>query len=309
MARLLLSRVIGLVVTLWGVVTAAFFVFRLVPGNPAVYIAGTDASQATIKVLENQLGLTHPLFQQYLSYLGGLFRGNLGTSVVFGSHLASALFSRYPVTLELAFEATALALVVGVTGGVVAALRRGSLIDRALMALVVSAGGLPTFWLGVMLIALFATGLHLVPVSGGAGFGGSVLADVTLAAYPAAIVARMLRSSLVEVMGSGFILACRARGFSSYRVLAHALRNALAPTFVMTGLLLGYLLGGSIVVEDVFTKQGIGLLLLQSIDAHDYEMVQAITMVFSASFLVLNFAVDLGLQQLDPRTRLRLGRG
>lgn len=302
MLRFLGLRVAGLVVTMWGIVTGSFFLFRLVPGSPAVYLAGADATPSAIAALSRKLGLDRALYVQYFSYLNGLVHGQFGTSVVFGNGLASALFTRYPVTVELAFEAMAIAIALGVVLGVVSALRSGSTVDHALMGMIVSLGGLPNFWLGVMLIAAFATGLHLFPVSGGSGFTGSILADVTLAAYPAAVLARLVRSSMLEVLSSGFIVACRARGLTRWSIVVrHALRNALVPAFTMSGLLFGYLLGGSIVVEDVFAKQGMGLLLLQSVDAHDYAMIEAITILFSASFLLLNLLADVGLRVLDPR--------
>jgi len=289
---------------MWGIITGTFFLFRLVPGNAAVFIVGSDVTPRAIAALTKSLGLDKPLYVQYIDYLNNLGHGSFGQSVVFGSGLASALFARYPVTVSLALGAIVIAIGIGVVFGVASSLHPNSVFDRTLMGSLISLGGLPNFWFGVMLIAVFSSGLHLLPISGGSGLSSSILADVTLAAYPSAILARLVRSSMLEVSTSGFIVACHARGLSRIRVLVrHALRNAMLPALTMTGLLLGYLLGGSIVVEDIFTKQGIGLLLLQSVNAHDYSMIEAITIVFSGSFLFLNLLADMGIWFLDPRTR------
>ncbi|MHB1533063.1 MAG: ABC transporter permease [Acidimicrobiales bacterium] len=304
MVRYITRRLIGFVVTVWAVVTAVFLLFRLVPGDPAQLIAGTDASQSSVNAIRAELGLDAPLYRQYLHYMGGLFHGDLGHSVVFGSGLSSALFSRMPVTVELAFEAMLLSAVVGIALGLLSAVRSGTFVDRALGVLLTGFGGVPAFWLGLMLIAVFASWLHLVPVTGGGGLSGDALPVVTLAAYPIAVIARLVRASSIEAMGSGFVLAAEARGVHRSTILVrHVLRNALVPALTMVGLLLGYLLGGSIVVEDIFTKQGIGLLLLNSVSFHDYEMVQAIAIVFSLMFLVVNLMVDLLYGMLDPRVR------
>ncbi|MBA2448999.1 MAG: ABC transporter permease [Chloroflexi bacterium] len=303
MASYLFRRLALAIPTLWVVVTLVFFIFRvLVPGDPAELIAGELAPREVIESIRRQMGLDQPLPVQYVRYLSGLARGDLGVSKVFQQNAGEQLLARLPATLQLAGLAMLLAFVLGVAAGIVSAVRQSSWLDYLATLGAVGGVSIPSFWLGLMLIMLFSVGLGWLPTGGRTGPDSIILPAITLSAYQLAIIARMTRSSMLETLQQDYVRTARAKGVRERGiVLAHALRNALIPTVTIAGLQMGYLLGGSVIVETVFAWPGLGSLMIESIRIRDYTMVQAVALLFAAMFLLINILVDALYAYLDPR--------
>jgi ABC-type dipeptide/oligopeptide/nickel transport system permease component len=302
MGRYLVRRLLLFVPTLWVAITLVFLIFRLVPGDPAELIAGELAPLEVVQAIRHQMGLDLPLPLQYLRYIAALAHGDLGISKVYQQGAGAQVLSRLPATAAMAGLAMLLALVAGVGAGMLAALRRNTWLDYASMLVAVGGISFPGFWLGLMLIILFAVTLHLLPVAGFNGPSSLILPALTLAANQMAVIARMTRTSMLEVLNQDYIRTARAKGLRERAVVVrHGLRNALIPTLTIVGLQLGYLLGGSIVVETVFAWPGIGRLLIESIQMRDYTMVQAVVLLYAVLTLAVNLLVDLLYATLDPR--------
>jgi peptide/nickel transport system permease protein len=297
-------RLLAAIPTLWGVATAVFIMARLLPGDPARVIAGVLATQDQVDHLRHQLGLDQPLPVQYLDYMGSLARLDLGTSAHFGVPVADEIASRLPYTAELALAAMAIAAVLGVLGGVVAALRRNTVIDLAISALSVLGISMPTYWLGLMLIVLFAIQFRLLPAAGADSLSSVILPAITLGLLSVGLIARMTRSSLLEVLAQDYVRTARAKGVSPSRVVfVHAFRNALVPVLTAVGLQLGALMGGAVITESVFGWPGVGRLLLDSIFSRDYPMVQGLVLLFAVTYILVNLLVDVLYTVVDPRVR------
>lgn len=302
MTNYLIRRLLLFVPMLWVTVTLVFVVFRLVPGDPAVLVAGTSATQETIEMIRKQMGLDQPIYVQYISYLWGLLHGDFGLSAAYGTHVLQTVQDRYPLTLQLAGSAILIALVIGVSAGVISAVKQYSWIDYASMLGAIAGVSIPNFWLGLMLVIVFAVQLRMLPVTGAGDPSALILPAITLATYPTAIIARMTRSSMLEVLRQDHVRTARAKGLSERVVIIrHALRGALIPTVTVAGIQFGYLLGGSIVVETVFAWPGMGLLMMDSIRLRDYSVVQASTIIFGSTFLLINLLVDVLYAYLDPQ--------
>lgn len=299
-----LRRVLITIPTLWVAVTMVFFLFRLVPGDPAELMAGEMAPREVVESLRRQMGLDQPLPIQYVRYVGGLLRGDLGVSKVFQQNAGAQIASRLPATVELAGLAMLLAFGLGVTAGVISAVKQGSPLDYLATLAAVGGISIPSFWLGLMLIMAFSVSLGALPTGGRVGWDSIILPAITLSAYQIAIIARMTRSSMLEVLRQDYVQTARAKGVREQGVVVlHALRNALIPTVTVVGLQMGYLLGGSVVVETVFAWPGLGSLMIDSIRNRDYPMVQAVALVFAATFLLVNLLVDALYAYLDPRVQ------
>ena len=304
MAGFVLRRGLIAIPTLWVAVTLVFFLFRLIPGDPAQLIAGELAPQEVVENIRHQMGYDQPLPLQYLHYLTGLAQGDLGISKVYQQNAAAQLVQRAPATFELAAAAMLLAIVFGILAGVASAVKQFSWIDYAATVGAVAGISVPAFWLGLMLISLFAVELGWAPTGGFEEPDAIILPAVTLAGYPLAVIARQTRSAMLEVLRQEHVRTARAKGLGERAVIIrHALRNALIPTVTIAGLQMGYLLGGSIIVETVFSWPGLGALMIDSIRIRDYTMVQATALLFAATFLILNLLVDLLYAYLDPRVR------
>ncbi len=304
MARYLARRLLLIPPTLLVVATLVFVIFRLVPGDPAQLAAGDSASADVVRSIRHQLGLDRPLIVQYGRYLADLARGHLGTSPVYGDRVASQVLGRLPASVLLACAAMIIASVVGVTGGVIAATHRSSWLDYLCTLGAVGGISFPGFWLGLMLIIIFAVTFRWFPVAGLHGPRSLVLPAVTLAVNQMAVIARMTRSSMLQVLDQDYIRTARAKGLRERLVLTrHALGNALIPTVTIAGLQFGYLLGGSVVIETVFAWPGVGRLLIDAIQTRDYATVQAVVLLFAVLALIVNLVVDLLYAALDPRVR------
>lgn len=304
MGKYLLRRVLLFIPTLWVAITLVFVIFRLVPGDPAQLIAGELAPEEVVQSIRRDMGLDQPLHIQYVLYLDRLAHGDLGISKVYQQRAMDQLMARLPATVLLAATAMLIASAVGVLAGVVSAIRRYSWLDYASMLAAVGGVSMPGFWLGLMLMILFSVWLGLLPVSGFTGPSSIILPAVTLAANQMAVIARMTRSSMLEVLGQDYVRTARAKGLQERLVtLRHALRNALIPTTTIAGLQLGYLLGGSVVIETVFAWPGVGRLMIDSIQMRDYTMVQAVALTYAVLMLGVNLCVDILYAALDPRVK------
>jgi peptide/nickel transport system permease protein len=302
--RVVVTKVLTAIVVLFFVATAAFFLVRL-SGDPVKLILPPDASAAQEATLRASLGLDRPLLTQYLDYLGGLPRLHFGNSLVYDQPVSEVLLARVPATLELAAAALVVALVLAIPAGAFAALRRGRAGDSGVMAGVLIGQSTPAFWVGIVLILIFAVQLQVLPASGYGGFTHLILPAVTLAVYSVAVIARLLRSSMIDVLGSDYIRTARAKGLSTGGiVVSHGMRNAALPVVTVIGLEVGTLLGGAILTEQVFSWPGIGRLTVEAIQNRDFPLVQASVLFFAATFVVVNLLVDLSYTVLDPRVRV-----
>ena len=300
----MLSRLLTSLVTLLGVVTLVFFLIHLIPGDPVEYILGDSARPADRDALRTELGLDKPLASQYANYLGGLLRLDLGQSLHSKQAVTHLLLERLPATVELSVAAFLLAILIAFPLGVLAARRKGTAWDSGAMTLSLLGVSIPNFWLGPMLILLFSMWLGLTPVSGMEQPGSLILPAVTLGVSLAAILARMLRSTLLEVLGEDYIRTARAKGVSEQGIVwRHALRNALLPVITLLGLQFGALLAGSVITEKVFSWPGVGLLLIDAIQQRDYPVVQGAVLLIALSYLLVNTSTDLLYRIIDPRIR------
>jgi ABC-type dipeptide/oligopeptide/nickel transport system permease component len=304
MLRFIARRLALTVVVLLGVATLVFSLIHLVPGDPAQAMLGETAAQADVEVLRGRLGLDRPLVEQYVRFLSGIVRGDLGTSFRTGEPVTSQILSRMPATAELAAAAMLVALACSIPLGIVAAVWRGTLVDHGAMTVALAGISVPNFWLGPILAILFSVELGWLPVSGRGTLAHLVLPAVSLGAALAAIVARMTRATLLEELREPYVTAARARGVSkTAAVLRHAFRNSLIPVVTLIGLQFGAVLTGAVITETVFSWPGIGRLLIQSIGFRDYPLVQGCILLIAVTYVGMNLLTDLVYGALDPRIR------
>lgn len=301
--RHVLVRLATAVGVLFAAATLAFVLVRL-SGDPVKQLLPPDATAAQEATLRSQLGLDQPLIAQYGDFLWGLLRLDLGDSLVYHEPVGQVIADRVPATLELAAGALVLSLVIAIPAGIYAATRRGRAGDTGVMTAVLLGQSTPPFWVGILLVLLFSVRLKVLPASGYGTFAHLVLPAVTLSVYSIAVIARLLRSSLIDVLGSDHIRTAKAKGLGPAKVvLAHGLRNASLPTVTVIGLEFGGLLGGAILTEQVFSWPGIGRLTVEAISHRDFPLVQAAVLFFAAAFVLVNLLVDLSYSLLDPRVR------
>lgn len=299
-------RVALSLLTVLGVSIGVFLMIHLVPGDPVTVMLSEFASPADQRALRQALGLDQPLYVQYVRYLRNAIQGDLGRSVRSNRPVASEIVLRFPHTVRLAIAALALAVSIGVATGVISAVRRHSLFDHAAVVTVLVGLSIPSFWLGLMLMIVFALRLEWLPVAGYEGWQYLILPAVTLAAAPAAVLARLTRSSMLEVLTQDYVRTARAKGLHHATVVVkHALKNGLIPVVTVLGLQFGYLLGGAVITESVFAWPGVGRLVVDAILARDFPVVQGTVLVIALGFVIVNLAVDLTYAYLDPRIRLQ----
>ncbi|HEX7002386.1 MAG TPA: ABC transporter permease [Trueperaceae bacterium] len=297
----IVRRVAQGVLVLFGVLTVVFFLTRL-SGEPIALFVPVGASTAEIDQIRHELGFDRPVVVQLLSFWQGAIRGDLGTSIRFAQPAVTLVLERLPATLHLTGVAMAIVVVVGFPLGMLAAVKRSTIIDNSVMALAMIGQSMPTFWLGVILILVFGVALGWLPVFGYTSAAALVLPGITLGAYSVGIVARTVRSSVLEVIRQDFVRTARAKGLGEARVFAkHALRNALIPAITIVGLQVGTLLGGAIVTEFVFSFPGMARLATQAVLNRDYPIVQAFVFVTATGVLLVNLVVDLVYAVVDPR--------
>lgn len=304
MTRFLLIRVMRLVPVLLAVITLVFILFRLVPGDPAQMVAGAFATEDEVAAIRKQMGLDLPIPVQYARYMAGVLTGDLGTSKVMGISVATEVIKRIGPTLRLTFAAVGVAVLIGIPAGVLSAVRYRSLWDYGSSLFTTLLLSIPNFWLALILMAWLSVKLHLLPSTGTLGWEALIMPTIAVSARLVAIVARMTRSSMLDVVRQDYIRTARSKGLRESRVIfRHALRNALVPVVTTVGLQLGYLLSGSVVIESIFAYQGLGLLLIDAVRNRDYNMMQGATLFFVSAFLLINILVDGLYTWLDPKIR------
>jgi ABC-type dipeptide/oligopeptide/nickel transport system permease component len=282
-----------------------FVALRLTPGDPAVALAGMNADEDTLAAIRHEYGLDQPIVQQYVVYVGHVIRLDLGRSVSTHIPVAEELANRYPVTVALAMFATALATVVGVAFGAVAAHFQRRWIDYAVMILAVAGLSIPNYVLGILLILVFAVSLRVLPSTGASSPEHFILPVITIAASGAAILARQTRAAVVDVLGEDYIRTARAKGLAEGTILwRHTLRNALIPIITNVGLVFGTLMAGAVIIENVFGIPGIGKLMVDRISDRDYPTVQGAVLLVAASYVFVNLLVDIAYVVIDRRVRL-----
>ena len=301
----ILRRLAQTVPVIFGVTIVVFTIMQLVPGDPAVLLAGEGATKETIESLRVQLGLHQPLYAQYIDYVTNIFRGDLGTSLKNNRPVLDEILLRLPITLELAIFSTLITIVLGMAAGIISAIKPYSITDTVVMVLALLGISLPSFWFGLMLMYGFSVKLQIFPVAGWDSMAHIVLPAFTLGAGGAAIVARMTRSSMLEVIRQDYIRTARAKGVKE-RVIVykHALRNALIPVITVVGLQFGALLGGTVIVESIFAINGLGRMIVDSIRMRDMPMVQGGVLVASLVFVAVNLLVDILYRVFNKRIEL-----
>jgi peptide/nickel transport system permease protein len=301
-----LVRLVGsLIFISWVVGSMVFFLIHLVPGDPVEVMLGDWASPADADALRHQLGLDLPLLQQYIHYLTGIVQGDFGQSLFYQQPVSELIANRFPYTLQLALLSLLIAVLIAFPLGIWASIRAGKWPDHLAMTVSLVGVSVPNFWLGPMLILAFSIGLSLLPVSGAEQPFSWVLPAITLGTALAAILARMLRASLLEIYHEDFIRTARAKGLSGAAVYGkHALMNAMLPVITVLGLQLGTLLGGAVITEVVFDWPGLGQLLVESIQRRDYPVVQACILIISMAYILVNGLTEVVYAWLDPRIRL-----
>ena len=298
------KRLLSTIPVLLGISVMLFFMLRALPGDPAQVIAGDMATQKEVELIRHQLGLDRPTHIQYGHFLWRLMRLDLGNSIKTQNPVISEILPRLKNTAILAVTATLLACLLGIPAGIVAAVRPYTIWDILVTALALFGISMPAFWLGLMLIVMFSVKLHWLPVGGSGGIQFLVLPAVTLASLLVAAFARNTRSSMMETLSQDYITTARSKGLKEGAVIiTHALRNALIPVVTVIGLQFGGLLGGTVLTETVFSWPGIGRLLVESILARDYPVIQGSILVFALLFILVNLIVDLLYGLIDPRVR------
>jgi peptide/nickel transport system permease protein len=297
-----IRRLVAAVPTVFGVTLIIFFMVRVLPGDPARVLAGLEADPNEVDRIRVQLGLNKPVPVQYALFLEHAVRGNLGRSAVTQAPVLSEIAGRLGPTTLLAVTATILAGTLGVASGILVSTRQYTTVDYTVTLLALAGISIPVYWLGLMLMLVFAVFLHLLPAGGDTAPQSLILPSITLAAFSLAIIERMTRSSMLESLRQDYVRTARAKGLADHIVVyRHALRNALIPVVTVLGLQFGALIGGAILTETTFAWPGIGRLLVDAINRRDYPIIQGVVLLFAVTFVLVNLAVDLLYGYIDPR--------
>lgn len=298
-------RRLGLALLVALTVSVLAFLLLHLSGDPALALAGEGARQADIDAVRRAYGLDRPMLVQYADWLWHILQGDFGTSVYFKTEVGPLIWSKLKTTLLLGMGSLAVALLISIPLGVLAALYKGSLVDRLCLAVAVLGQALPNFFFALILIMLFSITLRVLPVSGSGSWQHFVMPSIALGYYVAPAFMRLIRAGMIEVLGADYIRTARAKGLPAGKVVfKHALRNAIVPVVALAAVQLGYLLGGSVVVETIFALDGLGYLAYQSITFKDFPVMQLIVLLLSVLYVLLTLAVDLANAWLDPRIRV-----
>lgn len=300
----LIRRLLAAIVTMLGVIAVLILIFHVLPGDPARMIAGLRASPETVAKIRHAMGLDQSVVVQYWHYLVDIVRGNLGVSPRTGIPVWTEIMSRLPYTISLAVFGTLLGVISGIPLGVWAAMRKGKWPDAVGSMIGVMGISMPVFWTGILLIVLFGVILNVLPVSGADSAASFVLPSITLGVFSMAIVSRMTRSTMLEVLDQDYIRTVRGKGVREITTVRHALRNSFIPILTVISLQFGVTLGGAVLTETIFSWPGIGRLLVTAIQSRDIPTVQGIVLVFAAMFIVVNLVTDLLYTVVDPRVKL-----
>ncbi|MEE9306903.1 MAG: ABC transporter permease, partial [Spirochaetia bacterium] len=300
------SRRLGrLLLTIFLISTIVFFVIRVIPGDPALVVAGMDATQEAIDAIRIKLGTDQPLPVQYLQWLWKVARFDFGESLISDQSVIKLVFQRFPLTLSLAVLGILISIVIGIPLGVLSAVKRWSLWDYSGMAFSQIGMAIPSFWLGIMLLLIFAVKIPIFPLFGSGSIVHLILPSISLGIARAAIILRLTRASMIEELSKEYVITARAKGLTERMVkYKHALKNALLPVITITGIQLGYMLGGAIITEQVFSLPGLGRLFLTGIYQRDFPLIQGGVVFVAIIFSLINFTVDILYSVINPRIRI-----
>jgi len=305
----IIKRLILTIPVLIGVSLLIFFMIRLIPGDPAEVIGGNLATPEMLDRIREDLGLDQGLHVQYYVFVSNLVKGDLGKSISHNRPVNTLLAERFPKTLELTLASMLVSIIIGITAGIISAARRFSIFDSTTMVIALAGVAIPSFWLGMMLQLVFSVQLGWLPSSGRGTLLHLVLPALTLGIGAAGLLARITRSSMLEVLRQDYITTARAKGLKERVVIAkHALKNALIPVVTVLGLQFGNLLGGAVIIENVFAWPGVGRLMVEAILSRDYPVVQGTALALAVGFVFINLFVDLIYAYLDPRIRYTTGK-
>lgn len=301
----IIRRLLQMIPVLLGVILVVFLIMQMVPGDPAVLLAGEGASAETIAKIRTQLGLDQPIMLQYVKYVADVATGDLGTSLRSNLPVFDEIMARLPATIELALASIFVTIVLGMIAGIISATKQYSAADITIMIIALLGVSLPSFWLGLSLIYYFSVKLHLFPVAGWGTWQHVILPAITLGTGGAAIVARMTRSSMLDVVRQDYIRTAKAKGLKEVVIIyKHALKNALIPIITVVGLQFGFLLGGTVLVESVFAINGLGRLIVDAIRMRDLPVVQGGVLIASVIFVFVNLLVDVLYRYFNKRIDL-----
>lgn len=304
MSKFIVKRILMLIPVLIGVSLIVFILMKLTPGDPAQIMLGPQASAADVAHLRAKMGLNQPLILQYVKFLGGLVTLNLGTSIQDGQPVFTEIMQHFPATLELTAAAMFVALIIGIPVGILSSTRQYSFFDNVSTLGALAGFSMPNFWLSMMLILIFAVDIPLLPVSGYGGIAFLILPAISLGTQTTAVITRMTRSSMLEVLSQDYIRTARAKGLKERAVVyKHALRNAFIPVVTVVGLQVGALLEGAILTEMVFSWPGIGRFMIDAIRAKDFTVVQGSVIFIAVVFVLVNLIVDVLYAYIDPRIK------
>jgi peptide/nickel transport system permease protein len=305
MLRYVTQRLLSIIPVLFGVATAVFIIVRILPGDPVRAMLGSeDVNPAQVERIRRELGLDDPLLIQYVKFLGGALRGDLGRSILSNRPVFDEILAQFPSTVQLAVCGLLFAIVIGLSMGVLAAVKQHTWVDTAAMFIAIAGVATPNFFLGLILVYVFAVQLQWLPATGSGSAQALILPSITLGMAAGAVIARLSRSSMLEVLRLEYVTTARAKGLRERSVvMRHALKNALIPVVTTLGVQAGTLLGGAIVIETVFARQGLGRLTIQAVLAKDSPLIQAVVLFSAVVYVLVNFAVDLCYGLLDPRIR------
>lgn len=293
-----------MVITLIGVSILVFLMMHLIPGDPVTYILGDFASEEAIVEMKKTLGLDQPLFIQYIDYIKNVLQGNLGTSYITGLTVGEEIMARFPITVQLALYSLIIGSVIGILMGILAAVKQNTIFDQ--LAMVISLIGIsaPGFWIALFLIWMFSYQFNVFPISGYQGFYSLILPSITLGLGSAGNIARMTRSSMLEVIKQDFMRTAQAKGLAMIpMIFKHALQNAMIPVITLIGLQFGFLLAGAVVIETVFALPGLGSFSIEAITKRDLPTVQGLVLFMAFLFIITNMIVDLVYSLIDPRIK------
>jgi peptide/nickel transport system permease protein len=301
-----LRRFGRLLLTVLLISTIIFFVIRVIPGDPALVIAGIDATQEDIQAIRAQLGTDRPLIVQYLGWLSDIVHFDFGTSMISGQPVSQLILERFPITLSLAVMGIVISIFIAVPLGVLSAVKRWSFWDYLGMVFSQIGMAIPSFWLGIMLLLILAVKIKIFPLFGSGSIRHLILPALSLGIARAAVLLRLTRASMVEELSKEYVISARSKGLTERMVkYKHALRNALLPVITVAGIQLGYMLGGAIIIEQVFSLPGLGRLFLFGVYQRDFPLVQGGVVFVAVIFSLINFVVDLFYSVVNPKIRIR----
>jgi peptide/nickel transport system permease protein len=305
MTSYIFKRFLQSIFVILGITLVVFFVLHL-SGDPVQLMVPPSASQSEVERIRQAMGFNDPLYQQYFRFLSGAIVGDFGQSYYYNEPAMKVVLERVPATIELAVAALLISVVIAIPAGILSAIKRNSIVDMLIRFFALLGQCIPSFWLGIMFILLFAVTLHILPTGGNNGLAALILPALTLGMFSAASITRILRSSMIEVMGKEYITVAKAKGLLPRKVIMkHAFKNALSSVLTMIGMQFAALLGGAVITETVFAWPGVGRLIVQSITNNDFMVVEATVILLAIVFVLINFMVDILYCVINPRIRMQ----